>query len=68
MDEKKIARINELYHKKELTPEEKIEQANLRSEYLAAIRASLKADLEQIDVVKEDGTVVPLTSLKRKRK
>ena len=41
MDDKKVARINELYHKSKetgLTEAEKKEQKKLRQEYLAAIR------------------------------
>ena len=41
MDEKKIARINELYHKSKgegLTAEEKEEQQALRQEYIDTIR------------------------------
>ena len=42
MDEKKIARINELYKKKKagtLTEEEAKEQALLRAEYIESVRA-----------------------------
>ena len=41
MDEKKIARINELYHRSKaegLTEAEKKEQADLRREYIETIR------------------------------
>ena len=51
--EKKIARINELYHKAKaegLTEEEKKEQASLRSEYIANIRANLRGQLNNIDI------------------
>lgn len=55
MTEDRIARINELYHKSQtpegLTEEEKEEQATLRKEYLAAIRANMKSMLENIEVV-----------------
>ena len=47
--EKKIARINELYHKAKaegLTEEEKKEQASLRSEYIANIRVNLRGAAE----------------------
>lgn len=63
MDETKIARINELYHKSKaegLTESEKKEQALLREEYIAAIRGSLRAQLNNIDVQNEDGTIVNL--------
>ena len=51
MDTQKIDRINELYHKSKsvgLTEEEKKEQAALRQEYLAAIRGSLRNNLNNI--------------------
>jgi len=57
----KIARINELYHKSKaegLTEEEKKEQAALRSEYIANVRANLRGQL--IDVKEPDGTIVNL--------
>lgn len=63
MDEKKIARINELYKKKKegtITEEERREQAALRAEYVAAIRSNLRATLENVSIVEEDGTVSPL--------
>ena len=59
MDEK-IKRINELYHKSKaegLTPEEAKEQQELRSEYLANIRANLRGQLNNIDIQNEDGSV-----------
>ena len=48
--EEKIKRINELYHKSKaegLTEEEKTEQAALRAEYVANIRANLKGNLNK---------------------
>ena len=56
----KIKRINELYHKAKaegLTPEEAKEQQELRSEYLANIRANLRGQLNNISIQNEDGTV-----------
>lgn len=61
--EEKIKRINELYHKSKaegLTEEERKEQAALRSEYIANVRANLRGQLNNIDIQKEDGTVVNL--------
>ncbi len=61
--EKKIARINELYHKSKaegLTEEEKKEQAALRSEYIASIRANLRGQLNNIDIQEKDGSVTNL--------
>lgn len=61
--EKKIRRINELYHKSRvqgLTEEEKKEQAALRSEYVASIRASLRGQLNNIDIQEKDGSITNL--------
>lgn len=58
--EKKIARINELYHKSQnegLTDAEKEEQANLRKEYIMAVRKNLRGQLDNIDVKNEDGSI-----------
>ncbi len=58
--EDKIKRINELYHKSKaegLTPEETREQQELRSEYLANIRANLRGQLNNINIQNEDGSV-----------
>ncbi len=60
MDESKIKRINELYHKSQesgLTEEERKEQKLLREEYLAAVRGNLRAQLNQIDVIEPDGSI-----------
>ena len=59
MDSSKIDRINELYHKSQsvgLTEEEKTEQAALKKEYLAAIRANLK----NISIKEKDGSITDL--------
>ena len=59
MDEK-IKRINELYHKSQaegLSEEEKAEQARLRSEYVANVRANLRGQLNSITIQKEDGSL-----------
>ena len=61
MTEEKISRINELYHKSKsvgLNDEELAEQKALRSEYLADIKNSIRAQMENVDVVEKDGTVV----------
>lgn len=58
--EQKIARINELYHKSKaegLTEEEKAEQAALRKEYVANVRANLRGQLNNIDVQNADGSI-----------
>ncbi len=60
MDEKKIARINELAKKAKgeagLTPEEMVERDLLRQEYVAAYRNNLVAQLENTYIVEPDGT------------
>lgn len=64
MTEEKIARINELARKSKtvgLTPEEKAEQAVLRKEYLAAIRKSLEAQLDNVYFLEDDGSETKLT-------
>lgn len=61
--EEKIKRINELYHKSKaegLTKEEAKEQAELRKEYVANIRANLRGQLNNISIQREDGTIVNL--------
>ena len=63
MDNQKIARINELYHKSKdigLTEEEKTEQANLRKEYIEAIRSSVKASLNNVSIKEADGSITNL--------
>ena len=57
MEKIKIDRINELAHKSKaegLTEEEKAEQYDLRQEFLAEIRADVKAQLESIEIVDDD--------------
>lgn len=63
MDAKKIERINQLARKSKqegLTPLEKEEQQKLRAEYIASVRMNLKAQLDNIDIQQEDGTIVNL--------
>jgi uncharacterized protein YnzC (UPF0291/DUF896 family) len=60
MTDKKIQRINELYHKAKaegLTEAEKQEQQLLRREFIASVRGNLVSQLNAIDVVNADGTV-----------
>jgi len=60
MNEEKIARINDLARKSKaegLTEAERQEQALLRQEFIANFRRNLKAQLDNIDLVDEDGTV-----------
>lgn len=59
----KIKRINELYRKSQaegLSEEEKKEQAALRSEYIANVRANLRGQLDNIDIQEKDGTITNL--------
>ena len=63
MDAARIDRINELYHKSQsvgLTEEEKEEQARLRQEYVAAIRGSLRNNLNNISIKEPDGSITDL--------
>ena len=56
MEKAKLDRINELAHKSKgegLTEEEKEEQRLLRQEFLAEIRADVRASLESIEFVEE---------------
>ena len=62
MDEK-IARINELYHKSQkegLAEQEKAEQKRLREDYIASVRGNLKAQLNNINIQNEDGSITNL--------
>lgn len=60
MKDEQIERINELYRKSQaegLTEAEKKEQALLRKQFAADVRRNLTAQLNNIDMVNEDGTV-----------
>lgn len=71
MDAKMIDRINELARKSKgpgLTQQEKEEQARLRQEYIQAVRRNLRGQLDQIDVIERDGSIVNLgEKIKRKK-
>jgi uncharacterized protein YnzC (UPF0291/DUF896 family) len=59
MEKEKIARINELAHlskERALTDAEKAEQAALRAEYIAEIRASFGGMLQNTVLERPDGT------------
>lgn len=60
MEHEKIERINALARKQKtsegLTEEEKQEQAALRAEYIAEIRASFGATLDSTVIVRPDGS------------
>ena len=58
MDESKIARINELYHKSKevgLSDAELKEQLILRKEYIDSVRRNLRGQLDNISVKEADG-------------
>ncbi len=60
MTEEQIGRINELYRKSKaegLTEAEKKEQALLRKQFVADVRNNLTAQLNNIDMVNEEGVV-----------
>ena len=64
MTQEKIARINELAHKSKttgLTDAEKAEQQALRQEYLADVKASLRAQLDRTSIPEPDGTIHKVT-------
>ena len=63
MDEQKIARINELYHKSKaegLTAKERKEQQLLRREYIDAFKRNLRSRLNQISIQEMDGSLTDL--------
>ena len=60
MEQSKIDRINELYRKSKaegLTEAEKKEQALLRKQFVADVKKNLTAQLNNIDIQNEDGTI-----------
>ena len=63
MDEQKIVRINELYHKSKaegLTAKERKEQQLLRREYIDAFKRNLRSQLNQISIQEMDGSITDL--------
>ena len=63
MDEKTIARINELARKSKtegLTDAELREQALLRKQYIEAFRRNLRGQLDNIDIQEADGSITNL--------
>lgn len=68
MNEEKIKRINELYHKSKadgLNEAEAKEQADLRAEYIASVKQNLRGTLHQVSLLNPDGSV---TELSKKQK
>lgn len=60
MTQEKIQRINELYRKSQaegLYEAEKKEQDLLRKEYIANVKKNLRNQLNNIDMVNDDGSV-----------
>ena len=60
MTDEKINRINELYRKSQaegLTEDEKKEQAILRKEFVSSVKSNLRSQLNNIDMVNEDGSI-----------
>ena len=71
MNEEKIARINDLSRKSKaegLTEAEKKEQAMLRQEYIASVKRNLVSQLNNIDMVEKDGSIVNLGEEYAKKK
>lgn len=67
-DQKKTDRINELARlskTRELTVEEKEEQAILRKEFLANFRKGFESRLQNMEILEPDGT---LTKVRKKKK
>ena len=63
MDENKIKRINELYRRSKaegLTEEEKKEQQLLRREYIEAVKANLRGQLNNISIQETEGSITDL--------
>ena len=63
MEDKKVARINELYHKSKaegLTPEELKEQQILRKEYIDSFKRNLRGQLNNISIKEKDGSITNL--------
>ena len=70
MNEEKIARINELYHKSKaegLSEEEKTEQQVLRKEYVEAIRGNIRATLDNTSIKNPDGSITPLKIVRERK-
>lgn len=60
MTQEKIQRVNELYRKSQaegLSEAEKKEQDLLRKEYIANVKKNLRNQLNNIDMVNDDGSV-----------
>lgn len=63
MSDLNLGRINELARKSKaegLTEDEKKEQAELRRRYIEAVRRNLRGQLDNIDILEQDGRIVNL--------
>lgn len=63
MDENRLKRINELARKSKaegLTEAERKEQADLRREYIEAVKMNLRSQLNNIDIKEKDGSITNL--------
>ena len=70
MDHIKIERINELARKKKtegLTPEEAMEQAVLRREYIEAMKDNLRESLNRIKIQNPDGSIIEVKRWRQRR-
>ena len=70
MATERLKRINELAaisKTRELTGQEKEEQARLRREYLAAFKANLTAQLDNTYIVDSNGNKIPVKDRKKKK-
>ncbi len=63
MTEEKIQRIYVLYRKMKaegLTEEEKLEQQELRKQFIADFRRNVRGQLDNISIVEPDGSITDL--------
>lgn len=63
MTDEKIQRINVLYNKAKtegLTEEEKVEQQELRKQFIADFRRNLRGQLDNISIKEADGSITNL--------
>ena len=63
MTDEKIKRINVLYNKAKtegLTEEEKLEQKELRQEFINDFKRNLRGQLDNISIKEEDGSITNL--------
>mgnify|MGYP001633961901 CR=1 FL=1 len=69
MNQTDIARINELYHRQKtcgLTDKEKEEQKELRRAYIESVKRNMRANLDNVSVVNEDGSISKLSDIRKK--